>query len=579
MRAAVRRPFALVAALLALAVTTTACVGMPDAGPVVTADPQAPALPEAGVERRAQPPQEGDSPQNIVNGFLLAMTAYPVSLQVAREFLTTEEQQSWDPSKRTITYDGPSTQKGDGGTITVRLKGARWIDSRGAWRGQRGDGRPQLHFTLVDENSEWRISSAPNSFVVPDDWFQAHYVASSVYYFDPTASILVAEPVLVPADQRIPALVQALLDGPGPRLEDVVRSFVPDGLTLGLSVPVDAREVAAIDLDGTQSLTAEEAKLMVYQFAWTLNQDLGLSGFTISIGGNPVSFTGSSNTFSVDLGSEFNPSEVQASGQLYGLRSGLLEAGDTAGDLQPVEGPFGTLGGIESVGVSLTATYAAAVVDDRHTVLRGSVNDDQHPVVPVVSDATELLRPAWDFSDRMWLVDRTTSGALVSYLDATRGSVPTQVEVRGITGRQVKRFLVSRDGTRLVAVVRGAERDELRIARIRHSSAGAVIGVAASRAVSWSSGDTQRILDIGWRSPTQVAVLHRLTQQVWQVSTISVDGAGGPQERVAQAQEATALVSAPDGSTLYTRTPDGLLDLDGGPITLPLGFTSIQYVG
>ena len=97
----------------------------------------------------------------------------------------------------------------------------------------------------------------------------------------------------------------------------------------------------------------ETAKLLVYQFAWTLNQVPELTAFRITIGGEPVTMPGgSSNQFSVDLGSEYDPTEVQASNQLFAVDSGSLETGDATG-LTPVTGPFGTYGLIESVGVGL----------------------------------------------------------------------------------------------------------------------------------------------------------------------------------------------------------------------------------
>src|SRR5205085_8619315 len=126
------------------------------------------------------------------------------------------------------------------GTSTVRvgLQGAHWVDSRGTWRGKRGTGNVQLGFPMVKEGDEWRIDSVVDALVVPDTWFHDRYRQASVYFLDPTASILVPEQVFVRIDQVTGSLVQALLDGPGPELDHVVRSFVPEGLTLGLSVPV-----------------------------------------------------------------------------------------------------------------------------------------------------------------------------------------------------------------------------------------------------------------------------------------------------------------------------------------------------
>jgi hypothetical protein len=534
--------------------------------------------PVVGVERRAQPPQEGDSPQNIVNGFLQAMTAFPVNIQVARSFLATGEADAWDPSQRTITYQGPYSPTGTG-DVTVRLNDAHWLDARGTWRGELGTGARRLRFSLALENAEWRIASAPNAFIIPDDWFQDHYTQASAFYLDPTANILVPEPIFVPADQLAPALVRALLDGPGPSMDDVSRTFVPTGLTPGLSVPVSADGVATILLDGEVGrLTPETVKLLVYQFAWTLKQDPDISSFRITIGDEPLTMAGGTSQFSVELGSEYAPTDVQASGLLFAVRDGVLESGDPT-ELATVDGPFGSYGAIESVGVSLKAEQAAAVTGGGTTVMLAGVNDDNPPLTQIVSSATRLLQPAWDFDQHLWLVDRTAEGAQVSQIDTSRSLVPVSVPIRGITDRQVKDFIISRDGTRLVAVVRGRIADQLRVSRIRHDTLGRVIGATPSRALPWSTGDAQRIRDIGWRSPTTVAVLHLLTRQVPQIVSVSVDGAG-PQDRIGQQDVATALVASPDSAEpLYTRTEDGLLDLEGGPIPLSQEVTSIQYVG
>ena len=95
---------------------------------------------------------------------------------------------------------------------------------------------------MVEEDDEWRIASAIDALIVPDTWFNDRYRPASVYYLDPTASILVPEQVFVRSDQVTGSLVQraARRPGAGP-LDDVVRSFVPQGLTSGLSVPVVGR--------------------------------------------------------------------------------------------------------------------------------------------------------------------------------------------------------------------------------------------------------------------------------------------------------------------------------------------------
>ena len=123
-----RRVLLLVAALLMLS-ATTACVGVPDTGPVVSADDQVRTQPEADVERRAQRPQEGQSAQEVVTAFLQAMTAYPVRTDVARQFLATDARAGWDPLQKVITYESRGSTTGSS-QVKVGLLGTNWIDSR-----------------------------------------------------------------------------------------------------------------------------------------------------------------------------------------------------------------------------------------------------------------------------------------------------------------------------------------------------------------------------------------------------------------------------------------------------------------
>ena len=312
--------------MLAL-LATTACVGLPDTGPVVPAEDEVGTRPQAEVERRAAPPQEGAPAQVVVTGFLQAMTAYPVRIEIARQFLASNARDAWDPSRKIITYEGRGSVRGED-MVKVAIQRARWVDDRGTWRGKRGSGEVELEFPMIKEDGEWRIAKAPNAFIVTDDWFQDRYRPASVYYLDPTAGILVPEPVFVPIEQEASALVQALLDGPGPQLDDVVSSFVPEGLKLGLSVPISDDGVATIALEGDSGpLPPDAATLMIYQFAWTLRQDPRITSFAITIGDQPVTLDGST-PLSVDLGSEYDPTDVAASSLLFSLHNGLLESGD-----------------------------------------------------------------------------------------------------------------------------------------------------------------------------------------------------------------------------------------------------------
>ena len=154
----------------------------------------------------------------------------------------------------------------------------------------------------------------------------------------------------------------------------------------------------------------------------------------------------------------------------------------------------------------------------------GPVEDSDTDPTELITTGEDLLRPVWDFSGRIWEVDRRKSGAVVSYLRKGRMRV---LDVEGISGKDVKDFLVSRDGSRLVAVIReDAERDSIVVSRILTTGDGQVAQALAADEITDPTSDGQ-IRDIAWRSPTSLVVLRPLSRDLFQIRTASVDGATG----------------------------------------------------
>jgi hypothetical protein len=446
----------------------------------------------------------------------------------------------------------------------VRLGGARHLDGRGSYLGRLPAESRSLTFPMASEDGEWRIARAPDALIVPDSWFEQRFRQVSLYFFDPSARILVPEPVFVPrGEQLATALTSALLRGPGPALEGVSRSFIPDGLSFGLSVPVSEEGIADLTLRGYNGrLTPEASEQMLAQLAWTLRQEPTIQFLRVSVGGQQITLPGGETLFDVDeQGARFDPTVFGAGTLLYGLRDGRLVSG-TPASLAPVDGPMGVSRlGVRSAAVNIAADRVTGVTTGGDGVLMTSVRNQSDRVESVVSDARGLLRPGWDFSDRAWLVDNGPGGARVSYLSDDQ---PIGVRVPGVTGLRVSHFLVSRDGSRLVAVVRRARGDQVMVSRVVHDAQGRVVRVEPANHIAWEGDNRLDVRDLGWSSPTSVAVLHRLARQLFQVRTISVDGSPpGPDSLLTTIPgQVTGLVASPvQSESLFAVTKDGLLDL------------------
>ena len=585
-RAGARRRARLVRVLVcgAALLAVTGCVRMPDSGPVVETSSDSGDRVDSPIFINPRPPQSGDSPAAIVKGFLDAMTATPIETTVARKFLTPDAASSWNPELSTIAYGDTSTPQG-GPVVSVTLSNADRLDARGAWRGPLAGGHDTLHFPMAfTDAGQWRIARAPNALIVPEAWFEQRFRQVSLYYFDPTARILVPEPVYVPrGEQQATTLTKALLQGPDADMRGVYRSFIPPGLGVGLSVPVSADGVADIALKGDAGRQTPQAiELMLAQLAWTLRQEPSIRALRVSIGGQQLQLPGGVSAVGVDQGAEFDPTGARASSLLYGLRRGRLVAGPPE-SLRAVNGRLGlTDYGLTSVAVNLTADLAAGVSGEGSAVLRGPVHGSE-PARQIVSGAGDLLPPAWDAADRLWLVDRAGGRARVSYVE---GDAPTVLRVPGISGRDVTAFLVSRDGSRLVASLRRpGQGDQLVVSRLRHADMGRVTGATRARPITEATEDLQRIRDITWSGPTDVAVLSVLTDELSQVRTVSVDGSppGLDQLSTTLRGRVEGLAGSPDESeSLYAVTGATLLDLSNayrGGIPHDRSDTSLGYVG
>ena len=573
----------LLVAVATVSVLASGCVQMPESGPVVGAGSEGRADEPPGVFIDPKPPTPGASPADIVTGFLDAMTATPIQTNAAKEFLTSDAEAAWEPEAKTITYAEASPPRG-GLRVTVNLSGARHLDGRGSYLGSlTGEGR-SLTFPMASEDGEWRIARAPDALIVPDSWFEQRFRQVSLYFFDPSGRILVPEPVFVPrGEQLATALTSALLRGPGPSLDGVSRSFIPDGLSFGLSVPVSEEGVAELALRGYSGrLTPDASKQMLAQLAWTLRQEPAIESLRVSVGGQPITLSGGESLFDVDAqGGEYDPTVLGASTLVYGLRNGRL-VGGPPDSLAAVDGPMGVSRlGVSSVAVDLTADRVAGVSGGGSGVLLTTVRNEADRVESVVSGARRLLRPAWDFSDRLWLVERPSGAARLSYL---AGDLPIGVRAPGITGQRVTHFTVSRDGSRLVAVVRRARGDQVMVSRIFHDAEGRVVRIGRANHIAWEGDSRLRVSDIGWSSATSIAVLHRLARQLFQVRTISVDGSPpGPDSLLTTLPgKVTGLVASPEPSvSLFARTREGLLDLtrDAPSTGVDPRVRALDYVG
>lgn len=518
------RRFLSLAAALALAVALSGCVSLPTSGPVVESGGTNRTDTRRASDIDARPPATGATRTEVITGFLDAMTAWPIQTSVAKQYLTGEAAAGWNPEQETVIYSDSLPVRETAGSVSVQLTAADRLDQIGAWRGAMAKDELTLTFHLAIENGEFRIADPPDALVVPASWFRQRYRQVSLFYFDPLAQILVPEPVFVPlGDQLASSLVSALLSGPPPLARGIVRSFLPPGLTVGLSVPVDDEGVAHVTLVGeAPKVTAEEAELMLAQLAWTLRQDPSISALRVNLDGTDLPLPGGASQYSVESASAYGPAGPGSGHLVYGISRGRLVSGPL-GELAVVTGAFGAEdAGLVAVAVRPDGERVAGVDLDGQRVRVGALRaaaDDNGPVTVLAGG--QYARPSWDSAGRLWILDRRSGKAVVWLVE---GEKARQVDVAGVTGARARSLVVSRDGTRLIAVVRGPGGDRVIGARIVLGARGKVSLTREASVVRPADGG--RIADIAWTSPVQIGLLAPTSPGVLsEVDVVSADGA------------------------------------------------------
>jgi hypothetical protein len=331
-------------------------------------------------------------------------------------------------------------------------------------------------------------------------------------------------------------------------------------------VPVSRDGTAEVPLsDQVLDVDDSQRNRLFAQLAWTLGQIAGVERIRVTVAGTPVDLPGAGADVGVTQWSEYDPALAWASTALFGVRDGRVVS--LTGDQERrVSGPFGSLAlGLRSLAVDLPAQHVAGVTGDGTRVLEADKDRSSGgpatlaDVRTVYSGGTSVLRPAYDLYGQMWLVDRTRSGARLSVV---RAGEAAPVTAPGLTGRELVRFVLSRDGTRIVAQVREGGQDRLVVSRVERDAKGRVRSVLPARPLPLEGADANSIRDLAWRTPGSLAVLSRPSDGTSQVLIVKIDGSSTPEDLSTDAElfrdQAVRLVTSPSiGSPLYIRTAGG----------------------
>ncbi len=119
-------------------------------------------------------PTPGESPSDIVSGFLEATTSGETDFATAKKYLSKDEAAQWDPFSRiTVLPDQPQSQRGhdrqqpqgrvrDGHAVRHRRQAV--VDTKHAYQPEQGPYSASVH--LIRQDNQWRIDGLPDGLVL-----------------------------------------------------------------------------------------------------------------------------------------------------------------------------------------------------------------------------------------------------------------------------------------------------------------------------------------------------------------------------------------------------------------------------
>jgi hypothetical protein len=506
-----RHAAATLSAAATLAVTAAGCVSMPNGGPVLpyAASPSGDGQAQPYPAIVPVPPFPNASPGDIVRGFLAASASFVGQQHVAREYLTPDASDAWQPhwSATVFRNGGPTvlhqvlgsatpgannlsasasaspsptarptatSKHGDAitrATITVGGSVEAQLLNSGAYAvaSAKLKGQPYT-YDLVKYHGQWRISDAhSNPLLLTHTEFVVDYQLRNLYFFDPSGQHLVPDPVYVPLQATQEDLINGLV-------QKLIRQPTADWLAKGATqtaFPRDTRLLGKVTVEGgtasvnlggaiahSQTTVKEQVSA---QLLWTLSgagqgtQEVQAVALYVNGSpfvppnalGNPVQGTRSSayQAFKPIDGSPGNDFYyIDSHGQLY-------KSGSTT---KPVRGArIGTR--YTSLAVSPDEQYFAVLRDG--AVYTGAMGSGKLTLRDAGGGFTSL---SWDHTDNLWAAGPMNVVMLPATPKPGAGPFPVVVppyqsdSCPGTSGA-VTELRVAPDGVRVALVIAGQQ--------------------------------------------------------------------------------------------------------------------------
>lgn len=481
------RSWGTAAAVILLAFVLAACGSLPTTGPVNAGQPIADDDSNDNLVLIPDGPTKDATPQQIVEGFIAAGSGPRDNWATAKEFLAPDV--AWNPRAGVTVYSAGQRELEEVAQdeFILVVTPAATVDATGELSTSTETGEISLPFTLAQQaDGQWRITQAPDGIVLDRTTFGTVFDSYALQFFDPSWTYLVPDDRWFPRTYARTSIAEALVNGgPSPWLTGAVSTAFADGARLATVAVPEQSGVAAVSLqEGARDLD----QLVLDRMQTQLEASLATAGV----------------------------SEVDMLVDEQLLVADAVTVRRTTADTRPLvltDTAFGFLSGTsveEITGLSAAILETTAtdieVGADRTTA---AVRDANGEVLAVDSDGTNevlddrvgLIAPSIDPYGIVWSVPQSEPAGL----QALRADgVEVELSDAWPGASEVLAQRVSRDGTRLAAVVRTGDEYALWVAAIQRDREGVPTVLGVPKVLATLPGKTTALT---WVDSATVAVV------------------------------------------------------------------------
>ena len=535
---------------LALILALTGCASLPMAGPVRIGPDLVSSTDDESVYYSPSSPVEGATQAEILSGFIAAGTGPQNDYAVAREYLSESIRSSWNPNQEVlIQRSSPKVTISNQDSAQLEVDVSAVVDADGKYQIAPAGTSKVLEFNFVLENSQWRLSAAPDATVLIRPVFDVVFSAYSVFFVDRQKRFLVPELRWFPSTAATGTrLANALLRGASSWLKPAVVSAIPSGTRLSIDAVTIEDGVALVDLTA-RALVASRAdrSLMMAQLQATLSQLPNVSEVAISIERSRQDI--------LDIPAEARELPARYLGVLSEEGLEIISSSEDP-FFQPGK-EFFDLNVVSEIALSSRLGWVAALTDQGLVRTQGErLGAD----VELIDSRAGIAGIDFDRQGFLWSVSQSPGASI---LVTSPNGEPSVVSAPWLAGQSIQGFALSPEGSKVTLLVQGSSRTRVLVSGVVRGISGSPLELAQPIEVASEQAN-----------PISVTWVDQLT-----IATVNAEGGSntavlttiGGTSRVIPAPAGTrTIVAAGSGSQLYLLTETGELFSYRGSTWSPL---------